>query len=426
MVRALDEALAAMERWTVTHHPRAVPRTEEALERHLADRLDGATVDRLEEIGDLDEVISDIAAAATLFDQPLPDGRTPIEAYLAAPEAAGLDPPLRRFLEAASRSHLAPWEVTEVARERHAVLRDLLDGHTVEVFDRELSRRTRPGTVLLTRIAELDGAGRTLHDSVHLEAGTEKGLVRHLSRERETTGLDWPAYAKRHWMEVVRWWLEALAWPPLPPDITNTDGDPLLYIVLRYPVRPRRRGRLVRALEAVEGVERAGNRRWTYERPSRHGRSLATVRARLELDGRTLVVTVNSERREAEIRALLERVADGLLDPPRREAEPFTLRHLPPEEPGEVDEADPLPPELERRLIHEVFDEHYRGWVDKELPALGGLSPRQAAATPAGRARVRRLLEGLEAALAEMGEPAASYDTGWLWRELGLRRDHER
>jgi len=58
--------------------------------------------------------------------------------------------------------------------------------------------------------------------------------------------------------------------------------------------------------------------------------------------------------------------------------------------------------------------------VDQPIPALGGLSPRQACKTPEGRRRVERLVRTM---------PAATYPGGTLpplrdelLRELGLKR----
>ncbi len=53
---------------------------------------------------------------------------------------------------------------------------------------------------------------------------------------------------------------------------------------------------------------------------------------------------------------------------------------------------------------------------------LGDRSPRKAARTPKGRAKVVKWLKTLENASARHGpdDPMAGYDFGWLWRELGL------
>jgi hypothetical protein len=60
--------------------------------------------------------------------------------------------------------------------------------------------------------------------------------------------------------------------------------------------------------------------------------------------------------------------------------------------------------------------------LDEPIPALDGKSPRAAAKTPKGREKVAAWLKMLENHMARQdpGSPMASYDVGWMWRELGV------
>ena len=81
--------------------------------------------------------------------------------------------------------------------------------------------------------------------------------------------------------------------------------------------------------------------------------------------------------------------------------------------------AEPIPPET-LELIRQMQSEHYRRWLDNEIPALGGLSPREAAKR---KGEPRRKLKVLlaENEHAEAGQPAeARFDVSALRRELGL------
>ncbi len=72
--------------------------------------------------------------------------------------------------------------------------------------------------------------------------------------------------------------------------------------------------------------------------------------------------------------------------------------------------------------MHQGLDDHYRRVLDEPIPALGSKSPRAAVKTAKGREKVVAWLKTLEnhAAHREPGDPMASYDTGWMWRELGV------
>jgi len=63
-------------------------------------------------------------------------------------------------------------------------------------------------------------------------------------------------------------------------------------------------------------------------------------------------------------------------------------------------------PEVRAQLRQMVLS-HWRSWIDEEIPALGGKSPREAAKTPGGRESVEALLLDAERSTGrdeEMGE----------------------
>jgi hypothetical protein len=81
-----------------------------------------------------------------------------------------------------------------------------------------------------------------------------------------------------------------------------------------------------------------------------------------------------------------------------------------------------LSPKDERALVRQTLDDHYRRVLDEPIPALCGKSPRAAARTAKGRQKVVAWLKLLEnhAAQRQAGDPLASYDLSWMWRELGV------
>ena len=89
---------------------------------------------------------------------------------------------------------------------------------------------------------------------------------------------------------------------------------------------------------------------------------------------------------------------------------------------GDVDEATLL-----ARLTTEMSRQMQTRWLDESVPAIGGLTPRKAAADPTRREQLERLLaefDRLDERMREadtdgMGRPMA-FDTAELRRELGL------
>jgi hypothetical protein len=80
-------------------------------------------------------------------------------------------------------------------------------------------------------------------------------------------------------------------------------------------------------------------------------------------------------------------------------------------EPADTPEAAQLVLEFKRR--------HYATWLDEPIPALGGLTPREAVRRRASRRRLELLLQDMEQ--AEARAPAGQgFDFAWVRGELGM------
>ncbi len=109
-----------------------------------------------------------------------------------------------------------------------------------------------------------------------------------------------------------------------------------------------------------------------------------------------MLETLSRERLEVgkrRLETLLERYIDFKLDtlqsPEAREEATHEARH---EKTAEVR----VPTEDERRVIESLLRNHYERWIDEPLPVLDGKTPRQAAATVEGRAKVEELIKNIE------------------------------
>jgi hypothetical protein len=95
-----------------------------------------------------------------------------------------------------------------------------------------------------------------------------------------------------------------------------------------------------------------------------------------------------------------------------------TGRHVPPR-PGTEDE---IPIEVRRDAVQAAMRNHYRRFLDDQVPALGGRTPRDAARDPGMRPRLLDLmkdhLNGVEQMSRRDGIPL---DIGWVLDELGLQ-----
>jgi hypothetical protein len=141
----------------------------------------------------------------------------------------------------------------------------------------------------------------------------------------------------------------------------------------------------------------------------------------LTLEGRSLVLAVNSRERSEKGCALLSAMLGKRVRSPSVEIQSVEQMLL------SQDSDEPEQPDISedehRAIIHETMDRHYRTTLDEPVPALGNKSPRAAVKTKSGRAKVVDWLKMMENTTAKAGEsnPAmASYSFEWMWTELGV------
>ncbi|WP_247507529.1 hypothetical protein [Bradyrhizobium sp. 1] len=146
----------------------------------------------------------------------------------------------------------------------------------------------------------------------------------------------------------------------------------------------------------------------------------------VRLEGKTLVLSANSEQRCNRGCALLCDALGGLVRHPsvKTEAVAQIMASQQSAIPNQLD----IPEEQQRAIVHDYMDRHYRDVLDQPVLALGGQTPRVAVKTEGGRIKVvewLKLMENRTAKSADSDDPMASYDFAWLWRELGLSERRE-
>ena len=291
------------------------------------------------------------------------------------------------------------FEVEQVHRGEGVTVRDVRTGDTHEVRERAASRQLKPGQLVCARVVP---AGDTMQFFGGLEpvALHERDpLIDLLDTEPDAVTL--VAQLSRRFA---------------PPALANTEGDPLAICEATLHVGDP--AGIEAALDDTYGrVDGDEPPRW-FEHVTTQG--MPRIRAALVLDGDTLRVEANSEKRMDRVLATLARLdpAMSVLDDSRRplrdarEAAELA-KQLPIA--GE-DALDPADPEL-AALLDEFVRDYETKWLDEPNPALDGRTPRQAADDPTRRGDLIKLLDSFPAGEADRG----SMDADRLRAALGLR-----
>ncbi len=349
-------------------------------------------------------------------------GLQDINAYLLGPNGPALSPAEARFIAQLHERPLRLYRVTDVRPDEGLTLADALDPEAapVQVQERSGSRSLKPGLVLGARLmrfdthVELSGA---LYPFAPLR---EPALFAALDAAVEGAA---PPAQDRIELEIARRWLAQFIEPVPMPELRDAgSGEPLLLVTDHY--RLRDAAALAAALAAQPDVSGDAERGWS--RLTEAGgltRSLLAINPgraadRIELFART-------QRLADDGRAWFEALAGSAVEHLTREiVDPRSPQALA----AAADRGPAPPPDLDPQalgeLMSQVLHRSYANWADEPIPALGGKTPRQAIATPAGLERVKGLLRQYEAGEAAQaraqGRPEISFQ--FLWDALGLAR----
>jgi hypothetical protein len=373
----------------------------------------------------------------------LPPGVTQAEFYLER-QKGRLSDTEKVLITAISHAPFSFHEVIRCEPGRGFLLKDVLTGEELDVLERSASEVAREGDILFGRVATLGEVSMLYGCGAYAFPPEYKPSIIDLRKwlrrgrrkiTREMLG-ECEADIRKAYLDLSQSLFRL-------PSLCNTDGEPLIMQTLHYEIDSSDRafsglaGLCATESEAelwalaqrdAEGGITRVQIPWT--RKERRKPALdSTVLGFLNIEGKTLQVSVNSAARAERIRKEIEsRLGAGARfkaaviqsgEVMMKEARDRASRPAPPRK----DEDLMRNPEVRAKLA-EMMAAHWEGWVDEKIPALGGKTPRQAVKTADGRESVEALLRSAERRAAEdrdMGEEVLKAVDG-VRRRLNLPR----
>ena len=362
-------------------------------------------------------------------------GRHTVGADLLARHPSRLDDLSRRYLEASLAEPFSVYEVLSAEPGSSLDLRDLFRERAFHVSERTASKTVRAHDVVFAHLVTLDGL-TTLSGTapIVLEPSAKIVFIDLAARMKKAHGALTTEVLFREAKAVRLAFLGIVdrRLNPRMPDLRNTDGEPLAPHRLRFIVEdPDAAFEALRSLDPsrsraealAEATRGSGGRlkRATIEwlRPGAEGSTGHLQLGHLTLDGRNLVVEVNSTERARRIRMEIEErlgtgvtfVSDVVTSVER------ALDRTRPTGKDRREEKELLADPEVRAKVEEMARDHYARWLDEPVPALGGKTPREAARSKTGRAKLEALLEDFE---RRSGPNPFAPPVAQLRRELGL------
>jgi hypothetical protein len=319
----------------------------------------------------------------------------------------------RAYIDTACRSPMSVVVVEDVTPGRSLDLKDVLTGSRFHVLEQGASKALRPADLIFTRIVTLDGVSLMFGAApfvvpprwhTHIIDWRERLMRKRLMTRRDLADFD---------VEIRDLYFEIavdLLNPP-PPQLRNTDGDPIALTTLTYELKTTVGDAFERLapLAMVHGEDHSDEvvrdasgavtsaiLSWVKAGNRQHKQWDNTVLGTIRIKAGRVVAEVNSARRgdrlKREISKCLGRSAalinTAVVDPLEGIEERARQRAA-----GERHEETAREPSAELVAIQEeMIREQWQGWLDTRVPALGNKTPRQAARTAGGRERLEALL----------------------------------
>jgi hypothetical protein len=356
------------------------------------------------------------------------------------------------LLLSSSRRPYALCEIDEVKPGVGITLFDLLRRIKYEVVERTASLTLKRGEIIYCATSDVLGFKSNVGTGPYALRPTAKLEVLDL-RKWIIAQIDEEEIRTEHLHEfesdIRNVYLENVSAMLLPPQLANTDGDPLVPHKLFFHIESpdsafhalktlslgKRKAQLMHGVELEEGLIVKAEIDWlggkTEAKKRLGGPVLLGV---LKIDNNQLGVEVNSKRRAARIRKLIEkRLGAGatykttLIEPIESQVQEAWLEASEPSGPESSSAryaqtssiSDDDYPEL-RAIMEEISRQHWETWFDLPVPALSGMTPREAAKTEEGRELLESLLLFYENSQADSIDSLLNADIPALRRELGM------
>ncbi len=299
-----------------------------------------------------------------------------------------LSPVDRHLLETMKNSKRELFEVIEINRGQSLTLRDTLTGEYITVNDQLASLDCKMGDYILSRAIDSLQGLILIGQSLRITLRQRDDLLKLLRHQPEP-------------FDFLGWFASTLK----PLKILNFGGEEIVFT--KAVLKPRNAS----GIEAIltEKLGEMSDGRWTISSPSSDAHSISI--ATLTIENELLIVETNSsERLEQTLQTLEELIGEfEVVENTQKTissiAENFT---------GHVGiEPDQDMEEEVRNVIESHIELMEDRWLDESIPALGGLTPRQAMTDPTRKEDLVRLLNEFERNEARLESTKSNQPTGF-------------
>jgi hypothetical protein len=363
----------------------------------------------------------------------------PIAEAFAEAHRGRLDPDVEAVLRSSVERTWGLWSLAEVRPNGFVEFENVFCQERVTAYDPSIGRSVSRGSMIHAGFTRFENMHFIACSSVIVPPIWRSRLVQ--MREELADGRPWltPHECVEYEHEIRFAYLSIVhqLLDPSPPQLNNMEGDPLRFVeqTFRLHVSPEEAFERLHDLAAVHGREELLERatrdeqgrlveiefQWDKRLPN--APMDETIVATFTIRGDELLVETNSDRRARNAKAMVKRrLGDRAEYVGAKRTDPAEFLQRGGEEGGEEAGAPPVGPVPSTPEMEAFLREHMRKrwelWLDEEIPALDGETPRQAATSERGRELLEALLADYEQTSAD--NVAFAPDIPDLRRKLGI------
>ena len=339
---------------------------------------------------------------------------TTIAASYKKSKGAKLDPLEHRLIDAIEGRPFTFYEVIDCQPGMGYRIKDFFLGNVLDVKEKMGSENVQRGDILFGRLATLDTISMMFGSgSIIIRPSWKPHLIQFRTWLQEEENPITNQTLADYDFEIREIFFYIFEGVMQPPQMQNTDGDPLCFHTLHYTIEsPEVTFQALSSLSAVEAEKELrsdatftndGNIQtveipWTRKGFKRNPAMESTVLGRIKIDGRKMKVEVNSDKRAKTIKKEIEkrlgprakyktteiRCLESMIGESQQKGLPDA------DTPHGQDDLMKLP-EVQQQM-RAILQGHWQNWIDERIPALGGKTPRQAVKTIDGKESVEALL----------------------------------
>ncbi len=350
----------------------------------------------------------------------------------------------QQFIQAICQTPYSFYVVLEVVPEKSLLLKDILLGTDYRVKEKNATFSVKSGNIMFTRVLTLEDQSICIGTSPYIiDAQYYPGLLDLRDGLEEVYGSpltvqalreDFPWDVHEEWLSI----LEEILNPPLPV-LRNTDGELIelctIHFALMIPPEEAFRRLLPLTLEKDPSpfLEEATRDKqgditkiqfcWSKRGNKMHKSWSNTTMGDITIQKKSLVISVNSKKREEKIKKLLATYLGNSIS--YKKTDYTAQKHL--RQKSRQEAFDPENTSRDLKKLPEVQEAmktmreaHWRDWFDQSIPVLNHQTLREAAKTVKGRERLEALLWDCEQRNGETTDPFLRVPLEDLRRELGL------